>query len=268
MAHVVVTGAAGRIGSRLLPGLEGHAVTAIDRDPIPDPELDAFESIELDITEDTDRLRGAFDGSDTVIHLAARPMSDETWERVLSPNVNGTYQVYAAAVDAGVGRVVFASSNHTVHMHNVDDPANPNSMCEDPRAITTDDPTAPSGPYGISKIAGEAIGSYFAARHGIEVVNFRIGSFLPRERLLETQEDSERVARYHRAMYLSPRDGRHAFRRAIEADLPENPITVNVTSRNTERYLSITHTMRSLGYRPRDDSTEVLSGASGSTTND
>ena len=59
-------------------------------------------------------------------------------------------------------------------------------------------------------------------------------------------------------MWLSPRDCRDVVEKAVTADLPENPLTVNAVSRNRERYLSITETMRGLGYEPRDDSAEVV----------
>jgi L-arabinose 1-dehydrogenase [NAD(P)+] len=59
---------------------------------------------------------------------------------------------------------------------------------------------------------------------------------------------------------MSLRDCIHGFRWAVAADLPENPLTVNLVSANRERYLSLTETMRSLDYAPRDDSSAVLDG--------
>jgi len=48
------------------------------------------------------------------------------------------------------------------------------------------------------------------------------------------------------------------MRLAVEADLPENPLTVNLLSNNHERYLSLTETMRTLGHRPADNSGQVV----------
>lgn len=262
MARVAVTGAAGRLGSRIVPGLEGHSVTAIDLDPVPDPGLEKFESVALDMTEDESELRSALDGNEVLVHLAAEPGRSEPWESVLGPNIDGTYRVFEAAEEVGVNRVIFASSNHVTQMHNVADVTEPNSLKAQARAVTPRDPIAPTGPYGISKVAGEAVGSYYANRFGMEVINVRIGWFLTPDQLIEVQEESESVARYARAMFLSPRDGRDAFRKAITAPLPENPLTVNLTSRNQERYLSITHTMRALEYEPQDDSAAILDGRS------
>ena len=46
--------------------------------------------------------------------------------------------------------------------------------------------------------------------------------------------------------------------KTVEADIPENPLTVNLLSRNSDRYFTITHAMRTLDYAPKDDSSEVV----------
>jgi L-arabinose 1-dehydrogenase [NAD(P)+] len=91
----------------------------------------------------------------------------------------------------------------------------------------------------------------------MEVLNFRIGWFLSPDELRDMASRGEAVYRYARAMWLSPRDCRQAMRLAVEADLPENPVTLNLLSDNHERYLSITKTMRTLGYEPADNSSHV-----------
>ena len=59
-------------------------------------------------------------------------------------------------------------------------------------------------------------------------------------------------------MMLSPRDLQDGIAKAVSASLPENLLTVNLTSANEERYLSLVETMRSIGYAPKDDSAAVL----------
>lgn len=257
MTGLAVTGAAGRVGTEVREAFADRTVTAIDVSPVEDLH-DDHEFVEADVTGDVDALADAFPRRGTVVHLAARPGADEPWERVRGPNVDGTHRVYEAARRAGVERVVFASSNHVTGMHNTADPAIPESLRADARAVTPDTPVAPSGYYAVSKVAGEALGRLAADRDGIEVVNLRIGWYLTPERLLELQDEPEPTARYARAMYLSPRDCRHAFRCAVDADLPENPLTVNVTSANRERTMALAHTMRALGYDPRDDAAATL----------
>jgi L-arabinose 1-dehydrogenase [NAD(P)+] len=131
-------------------------------------------------------------------------------------------------------------------------------MTADPGTVRPDEPTRPDSYYAVSKVSGEALGSYYVDRHGLEVVNLRIGWLLAEDELRDLQDEDESVARYARAMWLSPRDCRDVMERSVTADLPENPLTVNAISRNQERYLSITETMRGLGYEPRDDSSEVI----------
>jgi L-arabinose 1-dehydrogenase [NAD(P)+] len=75
---------------------------------------------------------------------------------------------------------------------------------------------------------------------------------------MKKQDEADPVSHYARAMWLSPRDCRNAMRCAVEADIPEKHITVNVCSRNTESYLSLVETRRLLNYTPKDDSIETL----------
>ncbi|MFB6137053.1 MAG: NAD-dependent epimerase/dehydratase family protein [Halobacteriaceae archaeon] len=255
MADVAITGAAGNVGEETRAALaDDHDLTLVTH-----RAYDDLDSTVLEI-DDREAVADALAGQDVVVHLAANPSPDAAWDDVLGPNVDGTYAVYEAAVSGGVDRVVFASTNHVDQYYNVADPARPETMREDAVTVRPDDPVRPDSYYGVSKVAGEAMGSYYAGRHGIEVVNLRIGWLLTRAELADLQEEDEAAARYARVMWLSPRDCRDVVRRAVESDLPESPLTVNAVSRNTERYLSLTETMRSIGYEPRDDSAEALAG--------
>ena len=252
MTRIAVTGAAGNVGREALSGLSAYEPTVLTHREHPDLESTVFE------LTDYDSVERAIAGHDVVIHLAGNPSPAADWEGVSGPNIDGTYHVYEAARAHGVERVVFASTNHVTQYYNVSDPSRPESVVETPRAIRPDDPPRPDSYYAVSKLTGEALGSYYADRYDIEVVNFRIGWLLTEEDLEEKQREGDGLAHYARAMWLSPRDTRHAFRRAVEAELPTSPTTVNVLSRNRDRYLSLTETMCDLGYEPRDDSAEAL----------
>ena len=108
---VLVTGASGLIGRRMVPRLlrEGIAVTAFVRTP------DAFDVAGDGLTVATGRVEDraavgrAAAGCDAVVHLAnASGVVDET--QVQAVNVTGTEHVLAAARAAGAGRVVFTST--------------------------------------------------------------------------------------------------------------------------------------------------------------
>jgi len=90
------------------------------------------------------------------------------------------------------------------------------------------------------------------------VINLRIGYLQDADTLRDHQSDEPDRARQSRAMFLSPRDYRQAIQQAVGVRLSENPLTVNLVSRNDDRYHSITKTIRTLGYRPRDNSGEIL----------
>lgn len=249
---VAITGANGNVGHQAVEALSDHDVT-----PITHSETEEMDSEIADVT-DAERVSEVLSGHDAVVHLAANPDPDADWEGVREVNVDGAYNVYEAAVENGLDRVVFASSNHVSHMYNAADPAEPESMVEDPAVVDADDPPRPDSYYGVSKVAGEALGDYYADRHGLEVVNLRIGWLLEQEDLEETQEEGEEHARYARAMWLSPRDCRDAIESATTGDV-EGSVAVNAVSANADRYLSLTHAMRAIGYRPRDNSDEALS---------
>ena len=253
MSRFVVTGAAGNVGREALDAFEDHDVT-----PVTHHEEEEIGGAVADVTE-REGLAELFEGHDAVIHLAANPSPDASWEAVREPNVAGTQNVYDAAREAGVDRVVFASSNHAVGMYNAADPDDPESVTTDPaRPIDPDDPPRPDSFYGVTKVAGEALGTLYADRYGVDCVNLRIGWLLDEDELRETQTGAETKARFARAMWLSPRDCRAAIRAAATASLPESAVTAHAVSANDERYLSLTGTMQALGYRPRDNSATAL----------
>jgi L-arabinose 1-dehydrogenase [NAD(P)+] len=252
MTRVAVTGAAGDVGREALAALDEHEVRALTH-----REHDDVDSELLELT-DAATVRERLAGVDVVVHLAGNPDAGADWEAVRGPNVEGTYNVYEAAREHGIERVVFASSNHAVQMYEATDPERPWTV-DDPDPIPADDPPRPDGPYGVSKVCGEAFGSYYADRYGIEVVNLRIGWLRTLEQLEDTQDDpGSAMARFSRAVWLSPRDCRHLVARSVAADLPENPLTVYGISENAERYFPLTPATCGLGYRPRDDSSEAL----------
>jgi len=232
--------------------LEDHHVT-----PITHREREGIDSVVLDI-RDRDSIADALSDQDSVVHLAGNPSPGAAWKGVLDVNIDGTRNVFEATVEHDLDRVVFASTNHVSQMHNIGDIESPETLREDASPVTVTDPVRPDSYYAVSKVAGEATGSFYADYHGIEVVNLRIGWLLTTDELREKQADEEDVARYARAMWLSPRDCRNVIGAAVETDLTESPVTVNAVSRNQDRYLSLIEAIRTLGYEPQDDSSEVL----------
>ena len=104
--RVLVTGLSGLIGRALRKQIEGRVeLRALNRSAV-----DGIPCHRADIA-DLEAIAPAFEGVDTVVHLAADATSpNPPWSSILNNNVTGTYNVYEAARRAKVKRVVFASS--------------------------------------------------------------------------------------------------------------------------------------------------------------
>ena len=181
MKTILMTGAAGGIGSYLRPELSGkYALRLSDRASITDlGENESFVAADL---TDLDAVCAAVDGVDGILHFGGHA-SEGVWENILDANIIGMRNVYEAARVCGVKRVVWASSNHAVGFY---------------RRDQTIDHTVypkPDSRYGVSKVFGEAMGSLYADKYGLEVVNLRIGNVA-----------TEPVDKRRLAIWISPRD--------------------------------------------------------------
>jgi nucleoside-diphosphate-sugar epimerase len=242
---VAITGAGGMIGRILRDGLAAdYEIRSIDERAKPGVEVVA------DVRR-VARMEAAFAGADAVIDLASDPSVHASWGTVRERNMAATVAVLEAAKRAGVGRVVFASSNHVTGLYEGDEPyasviagrydgLDPDNL---PR-VTAAWPIRPDGFYGIGKCAGEAAGRYYSESHGLSVLCLRIGSV--------AREDRPRDARQY-ATFISHRDLVQLVRRCLEAP-PETRFGVFYgVSRNTWRIWDIEDAAAVLGYEPLDD---------------
>jgi uronate dehydrogenase len=163
---LLITGAAGRVGAAVRPYLrERFRLRSFDLRPLPDPAPNE-ESVIGDLTSARD-LRGALEGVDAVVHLAAVHGHGLTFEGGLDANYRGTVRLLEATRQAGVGRFVYASSHHALGQH-------PQAGF-DPAAL----PMAPDAWYGLGKSFGELACSMYAHRYGIRTLVVRIGNADP-----------------------------------------------------------------------------------------
>ena len=115
--RVLITGMSGLIGGIMRRALERkYELVALNRRPV-----NGLSSYQADIA-DLAAIRPAFAGVHVVLHLAALAHAEAPWEGVLQNNVIGAYNVYEAAREAGVQRVVFASSGSVVSGYETDSP--------------------------------------------------------------------------------------------------------------------------------------------------
>jgi uronate dehydrogenase len=226
--RVLLTGAAGQLGSSLRPRLRADLEELRLNDLA---AVDAKHDVETVIAgdlRDPQVVRRAVDGMEAVVHLGG--VADEAgFEVLFGPNIEGTYNVFEAARNAGTRRVVYASSGHVTGFYSVT------------QRLIGREPVRPDSLYGVSKAFGEALGRMYADKFGLEVVCVRIGAFQKRP--------SE--AR-HLSTWLSPGDARRLFGACLSAPSPLGYRVVYGVSANTQRWWDL-GPARDLGYEPRDD---------------
>ena len=231
---VLLTGAAGGLGT-LMRGLlpqYGYELRLLDLLPI-EGEPDA---ITADLG-DKEALREAVRGVDAIIHLAGISL-EASFEKILKANIEGTYNLYEAARQEGVRRIVFASSNHAVGF--TPRPEGPAPIAPD-ALIPIDTPHRPDTFYGLSKSFGEDLAQFYWDKHGLETVSVRIGSCF-----------AEPTGVRMLSVWMSPADGARLFHAALTAEDVQHTIVYG-SSANTRLWWDLS-TARALGYEPQDDS--------------
>ena len=168
---VSISGGAGFLGLHLARRLlgDGASVRTLDVAPLDDPELErSVEELRGDVRDPLAVAR-LVRSTDVVVHAAAALPILASRDSIRAVNVDGTANVLAASLEAGVGRVVFVSSTAVYGV-------------PERHPIREDDPLVGVGWYGESKIEGEAVCRAFGAR-GLETVILRPKTFLGPERL-------------------------------------------------------------------------------------
>ncbi|MFE3523761.1 NAD-dependent epimerase/dehydratase family protein [Streptomyces sp. NPDC059161] len=226
---VLLTGAAGGLGTLmrgLLPAY-GYELRLLDMLPVPG-EPDA---ITADLA-DRAALREAVRGVDAVLHLAGISL-EASFDKIVRANIEGTYNLYEAAREEGVRRIVFASSNHAVGF-------TPRPQGTDP-LIPVATAHRPDTFYGLSKAFGEDLAQLYWDKHGLETVSVRIGSCF-------AEPTSVRML----SIWLSPGDGARLFHAALTAEHVGHTVVYG-SSANSRLWWDLS-SARALGYEPRDDS--------------
>lgn len=233
--RILLTGASGIVGTLLRPRLArpGRLIRLLDvREPRPlDVDCDGEEEYVPGSVTDPEVTAAACAGVDAVLHFGGQAVESDV-DDVLHRNMLGTYTVLEAAREAGVPRVVLASSNHAVGFHDRADA--PDGV------LPADVEPRPDTLYGWSKAAMESVGRLYADRYGMDVICLRIGSWYAEPTTLRTL-----------ALWLSPADGA----RLIEACLSTSERGFRIVwgvSRNTRGWFSLAEG-EAIGYHPKDD---------------
>jgi len=169
MKKIILTGATGKTGRIVVQGLQDYEVTSID---LPDIDLRNYEGL-VDL----------FKGHDMIIHFAWNTTT-ENWKSItVDPdNMKMVANVYRAAVEAGVKRVLMASSVHADDFPN----------WKGPGLLSPHRVPVPQNPYGASKVFMEALGRHYATHTGLEVVCVRFAGTNPENRPPPKEQDLDR----------------------------------------------------------------------------
>ena len=228
MKTILITGAAGDVGTHLRRELAGkYRIRASDLRSLKKISNEAF--MRADISRMADALR-ITRGVDAIVHLGGYSV-EGPWEGILSANIVGCYNVFEAARRNGVKRIVFPTSNHAVGFY-------PRTQTIDHRVYIK-----PDSRYGVSKVFGEALGSLYADKYGMQVFLMRIGNVNP------VPIDKRRLS-----IWFSPRDLAQLVTIGIEHPGIRFEIVYGVSG-NQRSWYDNSNAAR-LGYRPQDDSEE------------
>ncbi len=222
--RIVFTGASGGIGTMTRPLLAKLYPGLVLSDRVKPKDLQPGETfVAADLTR-PEEVAAAVKGAHSIIHLGGHSV-EGTWDQILQANIIGCYNVFEAAREAGVKRVIFASSNHAVGFY-------PRK-----RKIRTDVTVRPDSRYGVSKAFGEALGALYADKHGIAVTCLRIGNAGPRPL------DVRRLS-----IWISPEDIVQLFRIGLEH--PDIRFDILYGASDNEASWWDNSRARQLGYRP------------------
>ncbi|GAB3039655.1 NAD-dependent glucose-6-phosphate dehydrogenase Azf [Natronobiforma cellulositropha] len=241
---VLLTGAGGSVGEAILSGLSDSYEWKLlfHSPPREEPE---HEYLVGDVIDDDD-VAEAVSGVNSIIHLAGDPRPEAPWRSVLTNNIDGTQKLYEAAIEEGVEKFVFASSNHAVGAFETDERTPELYRADDDFRLDGTELPRPGNLYGVSKATGEVMGRYYHDTYGIAVCNLRIGNLTKGHPPIDYERGQ--------AMWLSYRDCAHLHQCALEADY-DFEICYGISD-NDRKYYSLERARAVLGYEPQDNSAD------------
>lgn len=238
MKTILITGAAGRIGTFLRPELAGKYKLRLS-DITPIKNLKPGETfMRADIANMKDALR-ITKGVDAVVHFGGQS-GENTWERILNANIIGFYNTLEAARINGVKRFLVATSNHAVGFY-------PVTQTIDHRVYPK-----PDSRYGVSKVFNEALSSMYADRYGMEMFCMRIGNV-----------NGAPIDRRRLAIWISARDMAQLVTIGIERPKLKFEIVYGISD-NARAWFDNVNAYR-MGYQPRDKSEDYAAALFAST---
>jgi nucleoside-diphosphate-sugar epimerase len=245
--RLLITGAAGLIGTVLTRGLEDrYVISGLDR-----ARRRPKNVMRMDLAESKAGHARPYDDADAVIDLAGITSVATAWKAVWKNNIPATMNSLEAARRAGVRRYIFASSNHVTGMYERELPWSAivagNYTGIDPDAvprIRTSSPIRPDSAYAVGKALGEVAARWYSDTHGLSAICLRIGTVNGADRPANAR---------HFATLLTHADLLRLVECALEAPEELRFGVYYGVSRNTWRFWDISDAAADIGYDPQDD---------------
>jgi nucleoside-diphosphate-sugar epimerase len=258
---VLITGSSGLIGTavwkRMADSPDRYRLYGFDLQAAPDRRRETMTGNVADFAA----VSGAVAGKHTVVHLGANGGPGELWDRIRESNLVGAYNVFEAARQAGVKRVVFASTGQVTWNYEQEPPladvmtGSYRGAPDGYRRIDHTWPVRPSGIYAASKVWGEALGRYYSDVHGISVIAIRFSAVnRPDTPLNPTPginpgDVDDPIARSF-SIWTSQTDAAQLVQRAVDAPPSLRFDIFYSGSRNSRGVRDTSHAEDVLGYRP------------------
>jgi nucleoside-diphosphate-sugar epimerase len=214
MNKIVVTGGSGKAGRAVVKDLNERGYQTLNVDLTIPPESWGW-ALAADLT-DLGQTYEALQGADAVVHLAAVPAPEMRPEQeTFRNNLLSTYNIFSAAVDLDLEKVVWASSETVLGL------PFENEM-PDYAPIDEEQTPYPESSYALSKLLGEQMAAQFNRRFGLPFAGLRISNIMEPDEYAKfpTFWDDPTLRKWNLWGYVDARDVAQAVRLALELDVP------------------------------------------------
>ncbi|RDI69908.1 NAD-dependent epimerase/dehydratase family protein [Halopelagius longus] len=271
---VLMTGAYGRCGTAVIDHLhdrDEYDFTYFNRSDRPeDHPYGGYDTVVGDVA-DAVALRSAAEGQDAMVHMAAYPDTDGSWDDVFEPNIIGMYNALEAAREAEMESFVFLSTNHV--MGGYEQEFAPDIYYPDHDLVLDHtDPVRPDSFYGMTKAYGEDMGRYYLENYeypkqfyALRVCTVNMPEYdhpygdaehaVDEGRTERGSAEYEEMVARMKAMWQSRRDFAHEIDCCLRDDDVEFGIFSGVSD-NQRRWYDLEHARARIGYNPQDDGEE------------
>ncbi len=227
MARVCVTGASGRAGRAVVTDLLAHGHDVVATDLVP-PGVDLGTQVLRSDLTDYGQAVEVLDGVEAVVHLANIPAPGLATPAVtFNRNMTMNFNVFQAATQVGLQRVVWASSETTLGL--------PFDVPPRYAPVDEDHYPVPTSTYALSKVASETVAEQLAGWSGIPFVALRFSNILsPVEyRQLEPYWADPTLRKWNLWGYIDERDVAQSCRLALTAEVAEAATSMIIAAADT-----------------------------------